>query len=110
MTAANAPSDEVPGLQRERTLLAWTRTGLTLVVAVALLVRVVGPPWVRPAHLPAAVVLVVTAFLVLRADRRHRQGGGPTGAGPLVLVSAAVVVVGLAAVVALVATGGAPVR
>lgn len=110
MSATGRPREDVPGLQRERTLLAWSRTSLALVVAVALLVRVVGPPWWRPAHLPALAVLAVTIGLVLAADRRHQRGGAPAGPRALAIVAGSVVTVGVVATVALVTTGAFPVR
>lgn len=108
MSATDRPDEEVPGLQRERTLLAWSRTSLALVVAVALLVRVVGPPWFRPSHLPAVTVLLLTGGLVLAADRRHQRSGEPAGARALGLVAVAVVTLGVVSLVALVADVGSP--
>lgn len=79
-----ADGDDRPlGLQRERTLLAWNRTLLALVVATALVVRTIGPPYLRWLHAPAAVLGVVTLWLWLAADVRYRrtvargQGGAP---------------------------------
>lgn len=95
-----------PGLQRERTLLAWTRTLLALVVAALLLVRVLGAPLARSAHVPAVTVLVVALWLFLASDLRYRRGprGGPV-TSPLHVgaLAAATVVVGVAATVALLA-------
>lgn len=102
MTAPDGRSreeGEPPGLQRERTLLAWTRTLLALVVVTALLVRVVGAPWNRPVHLPAGAALVVTLWLFVASDLRYRRGarGGPV-TSPVHLGLVAVTASGLGAV------------
>lgn len=101
-----ADDDAPPGLQPERTLLAWTRTLLAVVVAASLLVRLVGAPIARPAHLPAAVVVAVALWLFVASDRRYRHAEGRVRVVPalhLLLLAVAVVGVGVVAVVALLA-------
>ena len=53
-----APSEELAGLAEERTALAWTRTGLSFVVAGVLLLRLLRGTG------PAAITLAA-AFVVL---------------------------------------------
>lgn len=97
-----AQGDAPPGLQRERTLLAWTRTLLALVVVSALLVRVVGPPLARPAHLPAAGGMGVALWLFVATDVRYRRAPARvTAPAHLGLLTAATVVVGAVAIGAL---------
>ena len=97
--------DRPLGLQRERTLLAWTRTLLALVVATALVVRTVGPPYLRLLHVPAAVLGVVVLWLWLAADLRYRrtvahgQLGAPTHLRALWLAAVASGLGGVVAVV-----------
>lgn len=81
MAGTPSPSSDAGrpmGLQRERTLLAWNRTLLALVVATALVVRTLGPPWVRPLQLPALGLVLVVVWLWVTADLRYRR---PRGAG-----------------------------
>lgn len=93
------------GLQRERTLLAWNRTLLALVVATALVVRTLGPPWVRPLQLPALGLVLVVVWLWVTADLRYRrphgtgQVGSPRQLRVLWLATVAAGVGGLVAVV-----------
>lgn len=82
MTPGGPDADEADagrpmGLQRERTLLAWNRTLLTVLVVTALVVRVLGPPWVRWLHAPALALAVVAVWLSLAADFRYRRPWGP---------------------------------
>lgn len=92
------------GLQRERTMLAWNRTMLALVVTTVLLVRAAGPPYLRPLHLPGLAVLVVAGWLWLTSDLRYRR---PLDLerivvpGRLALLTAACLVVGVAGIVVL---------
>lgn len=98
---------EPRGLQRERTLLAWNRSVLALLVTLALLVRLVGEPYLDPAHLPAIVVGAVAVWLSLAADLRYRRRmvDAPfVSSRHLAALSAAVVVTGTTSVVALLAT------
>lgn len=92
------------GLQRERTMLAWNRTLLALVVGTVLLVRTTGPPYLRAIHLPAAAVLVVVAWLWVRSDLRYRRELDPatlvTPAHPA-MVAGATTVVGVTSIVVL---------
>lgn len=69
-----------PGLQPERTLLAWRRTALSLGLA-----GVVAARLTLDSYGPAAVTLGVAGLLLaaaayLAAARRYRRAGAPTGA------------------------------
>lgn len=93
------------GLQRERTLLAWNRSVLALLVTLALLVRLVGPPYWHVAHLPALVVGAVAVWLSLAADLRYRRrmADAPfVSTRHLAAMAVAVVITGTASMVALV--------
>lgn len=94
------------GLQRERTLLAWNRSVLALLVTLALLVRLVGAPFLRPAHLPAIAVGAVAVWLSLAADLRYRRrmvDAAFVSTRHLAALAVAVVVTGTASAVALLA-------
>ena len=82
-----------PGLQRERTAMAWSRTGLAMLVNALVVVRA-GTQASQPLVLGMGGVLFGTAiatvaFGFLRA-RRLAEGADPTT--PLVLVIATLVV------------------
>lgn len=100
---------ELPGLQAERTLLAWERTALGLLANGALLL-LRGTDTTRPAVLiPAAAALVlalVAAMIGLR--RRHTIARSPAGTVPVpsaavLSLGAGVTVVGALAVIAILA-------
>lgn len=60
-----------PGLQAERTTLAWVRTGLALTVVSLLLTRLTGS---GPAGLAVGLCgMVVGATLVMAQSGRHRR-------------------------------------
>ncbi len=89
-----------PGLQPERTLLAWRRTALSLAAASVVAVRLT-----LGSYGPAAVVLGVGGLLLagaafLAADRRYRAGGAsgrPAAGAPAALLTVTTVLVGLLA-------------
>jgi uncharacterized membrane protein YidH (DUF202 family) len=102
-------TDVAPGVQPERTALAWRRTALSLAVGALVGGRVLEP-WLGPPVWVAAVAAVLAAVVLARAgDRRaarwadvldartDRTPGGRllagTAAGALALGVAALVVV-----------------
>jgi uncharacterized membrane protein YidH (DUF202 family) len=109
VTVADAPDgppqpEGPPGLQRERTLLAWNRSLLALIVTVVLLVRTTGAPYLRLAHLPALLIGGAAVWLSVAADVRYRRGhvhGQFVSTRHLAALATAVAVTGVAATVAL---------
>lgn len=103
------PDDEgaPQGLQAERTLLAWNRTALALLVASALLLRAGEAPYLALRHLPAVIGLAVGAGLFLLGDRNYRRltGSRPGRPAPLgapwalLLTAATTVLLGVAATI-----------
>ncbi|WP_431790447.1 DUF202 domain-containing protein [Kocuria palustris] len=94
------PAHDDPGLQPERTSLAWGRTLLALVVAAALLLRWL-PPHGLAAVLPLAAAAVLALGIWLRQGLRYRRGARSvalesSAPDPLEIlaISAAVVVLG----------------
>lgn len=94
------PTHDDPGLQPERTSLAWGRTLLALVVAAALLLRWL-PPHGLAAVLPLAAAAVLALGIWLRQGLRYGRGARSvalesSAPDPLEIlaISAAVVVLG----------------
>lgn len=94
------PTHDDPGLQPERTSLAWGRTLLALVVAAALLLRWL-PPHGLAAVLPLTAAAVLALGIWLRQGLRYRRGARSvalesSAPDPLEIlaISAAVVVLG----------------
>lgn len=102
MSAGDAgPSD--PGLSGERTSLAWTRMGLTLVgLPSALMAYTAGHEWMAfGASALAAVLGLLTLHLSLRVQRGHpgmvARGSLRTASEQVVVTAAAVVLLAIAA-------------
>lgn len=84
-----------PGLQSERTYLAWQRTGLAFAGVGALLVHSATRAGTALAFLPGGLALAVAAVILLRALLRYRfitaaARGQRDAASPRVAVALAV--------------------
>lgn len=88
-----------PGLQQERTVLAWDRTALTLMVASGLLVRVAGDSPFRLGIALATLALLVGLMILIFDRRRYlvrwrrMEAGGPMTSNVLVTLIGAITVV-----------------
>ncbi|HSJ34332.1 MAG TPA: DUF202 domain-containing protein [Acidimicrobiia bacterium] len=99
-----------PGLQQERTNLAWDRTALSIMVTSGILLRSIGSPYPQPWHaLPALAFLVGLVLLATDRNRylarwqRMQEGGSPQGWRSIVAVGAIAVVLGVAGLVTIAA-------
>jgi hypothetical protein len=108
MVAPSKPSE--PGLAGERTVLAWNRSGLAVVVCVAVLLRHVWP--LRGTDKELALGLIAGAVVgwaivlaVLTNSAGHRDADAPHGADVFRLMTAATL---LLAVVGFVAAFAVP--
>jgi uncharacterized membrane protein YidH (DUF202 family) len=72
-----------PGLQNERTVLAWRRTALSLLVAAATMAKVTASSWHVVAlvwlliGVPGAAGIVVASSIAYRARRADRSSFSP---------------------------------
>lgn len=99
-----------PGLQSERTYLAWQRTGLTFAGAGALLVHAAARVGNPLAYLPGVLGLAAAAVILLRgllryraiaaAARGERDAASPRLAAALAVTAALLGVTGLIVVLA----------
>jgi uncharacterized membrane protein YidH (DUF202 family) len=79
----NTDDSSRPGLQPERTSLAWDRTGLAFIVAGALLIRAVGSPYPDLRQAPGLVALAFGGFVIAAtAHRARRAASGTDSARP----------------------------
>jgi ABC-type spermidine/putrescine transport system permease subunit II len=101
MTTAPRP----PGLQPERTELAWRRTGLAVATASAIGSRALEPVLGTAAVALGTLGLVLAVVILAGAGRRARRHSitGSPGGGLLAAVVVASVAVGIAALVVVVA-------
>ncbi len=101
-----APSNPPePGLAEERTVLAWNRSGLAVVVCVAVLLRHVWPLRGTDQDLAlgliaAAVVVWAVVLAVLTTSARRRDGDAPHDAHVFRLMTAATLLLALVGFVA----------
>ena len=82
MSADEEPND--PGLARERTVLAWNRSGLAVIVCVAVVLRHLWPlkgadESVALGIIAVAVIIWALAILALRVNRSDRSIGSDRG-------------------------------
>jgi putative membrane protein len=100
-----------PGRQPERTELAWRRTGLAVATASTIAARALDPVFGTGAAVLGVSGLALAVLLLVGAARRARRRSAPgPGAGLLAAVVLACVLVGIAALVLVVAVqlrGGA---
>lgn len=73
------PTGRDPGLQEERTELAWRRTLLAIAAGALLAVRVLSDALGVAALVVGAAGLVVTATLWIAVGRRRAPGAPPRG-------------------------------
>ncbi len=107
-----------PGLQPERTALAWRRTGLAVAVGAIAGTRVLAPALGAGAVVVGMLGLALAALLVLGSTRRARRAevallrDGCLASGPggrlVAAVCIACTAVGIAALVAVVAGHAQP--
>lgn len=109
MSGHGAPVD--PGLQLERTLLAWRRTTLAVAVVSTVEIRFATPVVGWPAIPAGALGLVLAAVAYLATGARYRQvhrvlacsKALPDTAWPHAAIAAAVVALGFGALLYIVA-------
>ena len=108
------PADDepnAPGLARERTALATNRSGLAVVVCLAVLLRHLWPlsgadePVVL-GLIAAAAIIWALAILRLRAYRDGRRSGSPPGDRAFGLMTAATVVLAIGGITLTLLTPG----
>ena len=77
MTSDNQPVAWDPGLQPERTALAWRRLGLTLLALALAALRFAWPILGAWALLPTLLVAASATGLVAHSTKRHQTLGHP---------------------------------
>ncbi|MGH3782898.1 MAG: DUF202 domain-containing protein [Pseudonocardiaceae bacterium] len=98
---------ELPGLQAERTLMAWERTALGLLANGALLILRGTDLTQLPVLIPAAATLalaLIAALISLRRRRRIAQSPGDTVPAPsieVLFLGVGVTIIGLLAIMAI---------
>ena len=99
------PFRRPPGLQPERTLLAWRRTALSLGLAAVVVIRLTMPTQGIASVTVGGAGLVLAIVTYLAADRRYRVARRSSGeaavvpgvGAPAALLAATMLVVGLLA-------------
>jgi uncharacterized membrane protein YidH (DUF202 family) len=102
---ATPPDPPDVGLAGERTVLAWNRSGLAVVVCVAVLLRHLWPlrgtdDEVALGLIGAALIAWSVVFAIVTFSRRRRGAYVPHGAGVLRLLTAGTVLLALVGVAA----------
>jgi hypothetical protein len=99
-----APEPGPSGLVRERTALAWNRSGLAVVVSVAVLLRHLWPlrgagAYVALGLVAATAIMWAAALLVFATDFDEKRRGAFRGSRPLGLMTVGTVLLAAAAFV-----------
>jgi len=97
------------GRARERTVLAWNRSGLALVVCTAVLLRRLWPlrgtsQMVALGVTAAVVVVLAPVVLVHHLRRRGRDDRGPLGPRAMILMTAGTVALAVGGITLALAT------
>ena len=92
MSGDEEPND--PGLARERTVLAWNRSGLAVIVCIAVVLRHLWPLKGTDESVALGIIAAaaITWALAILALRSGRSDGSPGGHRPFGLMTVATVV------------------
>jgi uncharacterized membrane protein YidH (DUF202 family) len=98
VSADEDPND--PGLARERTALAWNRSGLAIIVCIAVVLRHLWPlrgtdESVALGIIAAAAIIWALALLSLHVTRRDRRNGFARGDRTFGLITVGTVVLAI---------------
>jgi len=109
LSADEEPND--PGLARERTVLAWNRSGLGVIVCIAVVLRHLWPltgtdESVALGIIAVAGVIWALAILALRANRNDRSNGSSRGHRAFGLMTAGTVVLAIGGITLTLLTPG----
>jgi|SRR5579859_1055695 len=92
MLPSDDPEDADPGLARERTRLAWTRTTIAFAA--------VGAAMLRKEVIPGLIVLATTPLIYVAGRFASHAPGSAPRPGRLLVVTATVTLVAVLAVIA----------
>jgi uncharacterized membrane protein YidH (DUF202 family) len=98
------PESRDPGLAAERTDLAWSRSGLSLLACGAAILRGINRPPLTSANVAIGVCVLIlgaiTSFLgAWHAHRSRRRGARRTSTADLMPIASGIAAVGVAALI-----------